>query len=233
MDNSNSAPPPAAGKVLDCVEVTTASPPRYAVIWLHGLGADGHDFEPVVPYLGLPAGTPVRFVFPHAPMRPVTINAGAVMRAWYDITELSTSKGQDEAGIGHSAAKVRQLIEREEERGIAARNIVLAGFSQGGAMALHVGLRFPRTLAGIMALSAYLLFPERLEQECSQANRETPVFMGHGSHDPMLPLMLGREAKNRLEALRWPVEWHTYPIPHSVSPEEITDIGRWLQSRFS
>jgi phospholipase/carboxylesterase len=233
MDNSKSAPHSAAGEMLDCVEVTTAPSPRYAVIWMHGLGADGHDFEPVVPYLGLPADTAVRFVFPHALMRPVTINAGMVMRAWFDVRELSTSKGQDTAGIEHSAAKVRELIERERERGIEPGNIVLAGFSQGGAMALHVGLRYPHSLAGIMALSAFLLFPERLEQECSPANRATPVFMAHGSYDPVLPMSLGQAAKQTLEVGQWPVEWHTYPIPHSVSPEEITDIGRWLQSRFA
>jgi len=233
MDNSNSAAQSAAGKLLECVEVTTASAPRHAVIWMHGLGADGHDFEPVVPYLGLPSDAAVRFVFPHALMRPVTINGGAVMRAWYDITQLSTSKGQDEAGIEHSAVKIAELIEREGERGIAPENIVLAGFSQGGAMALHVGLRYPRRLAGIMALSAYLLYPERLEEACSQANRGTPLFIGHGSYDPMVPLPLGQAARQTLESGGWPVEWHTYPIPHSVSPEEMTDIGRWLQSRLA
>ncbi len=221
------------GELLESVEVTTADKPEFAVIWMHGLGADGHDFEPVIPLLGLPSGTAVRFVFPHALMRPITINGGAVMRAWYDIIEISTSKGQDEAGIRHSAAKIRDLIGNEIRRGIPPANIVLAGFSQGGAMALHVGLRYPEKLAGIMALSAYLMFPQRLRAECSQVNSATPVFIGHGTHDPMLPFTLGQAARAELEQGGWPVEWHSYPIPHSVSQPEIADIGRWLQARFN
>jgi phospholipase/carboxylesterase len=213
MDNSKSAHNTASGKLLEFLEVTTGDNPEYSVIWLHGLGADGHDFEPIVPFLGLKPGTAVRFIFPHALMRPVTVNGGAVMRAWYDIIELSTSRGQDEAGIRHSAEKIRELV-------------------QGGAMALHVGLRYREKLAGIMALSSYLLFPERLNSELSDVNSTTPVFMGHGTQDPVVPYVLGQAAHAALLAGRWPVEWHSYPIPHSVSQPEIADIGRWLQARL-
>lgn len=221
------------GEMLECLEVNTADHPEYSVIWMHGLGADGHDFVPIVPYLGLSPELSVRFVFPHALMRPITINGGAVMRAWYDIKEISTTKGQDEAGVNHSAAKIRALIDREIERGIPASRIVLAGFSQGGAMALHVGLRYPQKLAGIMALSAYLMFPDRLQSEYSPANSTTPVFVAHGSQDPMVPIALGQAVSAVLKEGQWPVEWHSYPIPHSVSQDEISDIGRWLTVCFS
>jgi len=233
MESSNSAQNNEDGSLLDYVEVTTADNPHYSVIWLHGLGADGHDFEPIVPYLGFSPATAVRFIFPHALMRPITVNGGAVMRAWYDIIEISTSKGQDEAGIRHSAGKIRALIEAEIERGIPASRIILAGFSQGGAMALYVGLRYPEKLAGIMALSAYLMFPERLQDECSSANSETPVFVAHGSQDPVVPFFLGQAIRTELETGSWPVEWHSYAIPHSVSQPEIADIGRWMQGCFS
>ena len=233
MDYSNSAHNKNSGELLDYVEVTTADKPSYSVIWLHGLGADGHYFEPIVPFLGLPPGTSVRFIFPHALMRPVTVNGGAVMRAWYDIIEISSSKGQDEPGIRHSADKVRALIDFEISRGIPASRIILAGFSQGGAMALHVGLRYPEKLAGIMALSAYLLFPERLQSEASEANSRTPVFIGHGTHDPVVPFPLGQAVVSALQAGSWPLEWHSYPIPHSVSQPEISDIGGWMQGCFS
>jgi len=232
MDSSKSARETQGGGLLDYVEVTTSDNPSHSVIWLHGLGADGHDFEPIVPYLGLSPRTGVRFIFPHAMMRPVTINGGMVMRAWYDIIEISASRGQDEAGIRHSAGKVRELIQHEVSRGVPASRIILAGFSQGGAMALHVGLRYEQRLAGIMALSAYLLFPERLESEFSKANAETPVFVGHGTQDPVVPLFLGQGVRSALQAGAWPVEWHTYPIPHSVSQPEIGDIGRWMQQRL-
>ena len=232
MESINSAHGTNGVEPLECVEVTTSDKPSYSVIWLHGLGADGHDFEPIVPYLGLPPRTAVRFLFPHALLRPVTVNGGAVMRAWYDIVEISASKGQDEAGIRHSADQVRALIEREVARGIPSSRIILAGFSQGGAMALHVGLRYTQKLAGIMALSAYLLFPERLQSEFSRVNAETPVFVGHGTHDPVVPFFLGQAVRSALQAGSWPVEWHSYPIPHSVSQPEIGDIGRWMQGLF-
>jgi len=237
MNSSNSAHGNGGGKdsseLLDFVELSTHDNPSYSVIWLHGLGADGHDFEPIVPYLGLSPATAVRFIFPHALIRPVTVNGGAVMRAWYDIIEISTSKSQDEAGISHSAGKIEALIASEISRGIPASKIILAGFSQGGAMALHVGLRYPEKLAGIMALSAYLLFPERLQSDHSKANSETPVFVGHGTQDEVVPLFLGEAVRSALQAGSWPVEWHSYPVPHSVSQPEITDIGRWMQGRFS
>lgn len=232
MDSSNSAHDSGSGQLLEYLEVNTADEPEYSVIWMHGLGADGHDFEPIVPYLGLSPGTAVRFIFPHALMRPITINGGAVMRAWYDIIEISVNKGQDEVGIRHSADKVRALIDHEIARGIPASKIVLAGFSQGGAMALHVGLRYPEKLAGIMVLSAYLMFPERLQAELSEANSATPVFVAHGSQDPVIPIALGQAVQSVLQAGKWPVEWHSYPIPHSVSQQEIADIGRWLQGCF-
>jgi phospholipase/carboxylesterase len=232
MNNSKSAGDPVGGALLESVEINTAEKPEYAVIWMHGLGADGHDFGPIVPYLGLPPHLAVRFVFPHALMRPVTINGGAVMRAWYDIIEISANKGQDKAGINHSAEKIRALIANEIKRGIEPSKIVLAGFSQGGAMALHVGLRYEEKLAGIMALSAYLLFAEQLPDECSQANAETPVFIGHGTEDPMVPFAAGQAAASQLKSGKWPVEWHSYPIPHSVSQPEIVDIGRWLMHCF-
>ena len=233
MESSKSARTVDSGELLECIEVNTADSPEYSVIWMHGLGADGHDFEPIVPILGLPPGTGVRFVFPHALRRPITINGGMVMRAWYDIVEISTSRGQDEAGIKHSADKIRALIDREIERGIPASRIVLAGFSQGGAMALHVGLRYPQSLAGIMVLSGYLLFPDRLQTERSETNAATPVFVGHGTQDPMVPIALGQATVSALQTGQWPVEWRNYPIPHSVSQAEIVDVGHWLQGRFS
>jgi phospholipase/carboxylesterase len=233
MNNSNSAHDSESGIRLDTLEVSTSEQPEYSVIWMHGLGADGHDFEPIVPYLGLPHTTAVRFIFPHAPVRPITVNGGAVMRAWYDIIELSTAKGQDEAGIRQSTDAIKALIGREIKRGIPASRIVLAGFSQGGAMALYVGLRYPERLAGIMVLSAYLMYPERLQIEHAEANSATPVFLAHGTEDPVVPFFLGQAARSALATGAWPVEWHSYPIPHSVSPEEIADIGRWLQNRFS
>lgn len=233
MESSKSAHETEDGDLLDCVEVNTGDKPEYSVIWMHGLGADGHDFEPIVPFLGLPPGKAVRFVFPHAMRRPITINGGMVMRAWYDIVQISTTRDQDEAGIRHSADQVQALIDREIARGIPASRIVLAGFSQGGAMALHIGLRYPQTLAGIMVLSGYLLFPERLQAEHSEANSATPVFVGHGTQDPMVPFALGQATVAALEGGQWPLKWHDYPIPHSVSQEEIADVGQWLQVCFS
>ena len=233
MNNSKSAHKPDSEELLEYLEVNTADNPQYSVIWMHGLGADGHDFEPIVPYLGLPPATAVRFIFPHALRRPITINGGMAMRAWYDIIEISTSRGQDEAGIEHSADKIHALIDHEIERGIPAEKVVLAGFSQGGAMALHVGLRYPERLAGIMVLSGYLLFAERLQNERSQANAATAVFVGHGTQDPMVPFAMGQATVAALQHGDWPVEWHSYPIPHSVSPPEITDVGHWLRDCFS
>jgi len=213
--------------LLETLEIETGASPRAAVIWLHGLGADGHDFEPIVPELGLPAAPALRFVFPHAPLQAVTINGGAVMRAWYDVTG---DGRQDAAGIRASQARVEALIARERARGVAARSIVLAGFSQGGAVALQTGLRHPERLAGILALSAYLPLPDTLAQEASEADRDVPIFMSHGTMDPVIPLSWATRSRDHLVALGYAVEWHEYPMPHSVCAEEIADVGRWLRT---
>ena len=203
-----------------------------AIIWLHGLGADGHDFEPIVPELQLPADMNVRFVFPHAPVRPVTINGGMSMRAWYDIISLDRDGPQDEAGIRDSSELLCQLIEREQQRGIACDRIILAGFSQGGAIASHTALRFEHRLAGLMALSTYLPLTETLQREVvtnpQAQDRALPVFMAHGSFDPVLPMALGAGSRDVLGKLGYTVEWHDYPMAHAVCIEEIRDIRAWL-----
>jgi phospholipase/carboxylesterase len=214
-------------KLLERLEVETAPSPTAAVIWMHGLGADGHDFEPIVPELGLPASLAVRFIFPHAPVRPVTLNNGMAMRAWYDILELGGGK-EDGEGLRASQSAVEDLIAQEESRGIAAGRIVLAGFSQGGAIAFQAGLRHPQRLAGIMALSTYLPLAGTVEAEKHAANRDLPIFMAHGSADPMISIGRAQQSRKMLEALGYPVEWHEYPMPHSVCPDEIADIAGWL-----
>ena len=213
----------------DAVEIETGRAPTASVIWLHGLGADGHDFEPIVPELVRPGERALRFVFPHAPVRPVSLNGGYPMRAWYDITALDRGAAQDEAGIRASQQTITTLIRRENERGIATEHIVLAGFSQGGAMALYAGTRYPQKLAGIMGLSCYLLQGARLEAERTPANQSTPVFMAHGSQDTVVAPQLGEEAGRQLQAARYAVEWHVYSMPHSVSPQEVADVGAWLR----
>lgn len=218
--------------MLETVEISTGEEPAGSVIWLHGLGADGRDFEPVVPELRLPQDLPLRFVFPHAPVRPVTINAGMRMRAWYDIVAIDRSARQDEEGIRASAAATVELIERERQRGIAAERIVLAGFSQGGAIAIHAALRYPERLAGLVALSTWMPLGETLAGEASAANRDLPVFMAHGRQDPMVPVGLGEQTREALSAAGYPVEWHTYEMPHAVCSAEIADISAWLQARF-
>lgn len=217
---------------LETVEITSGPNPTASVIWLHGLGADGHDFEPLVPYLAWPGAPAIRYVFPHAPVRPVTLNGGMPMRAWYDILSLDGERGHDREGVGQSIRQVYALLEREEERGIAADRIILAGFSQGGAIALQVGLRCPRRLAGLIGLSTYLVFASELQDSLNEANRKTPVFLAHGTIDPMVLPAMGEAARKQLVALGLPVEWHTYPMPHSVCPEEISDIAGWLRIRF-
>ena len=212
--------------VLDAVEIETGVEPRLAVVWMHGLGADGHDFEPIVPELRM--RSPARFVFPHAPPRPITINGGMAMRAWYDIAGFGPGVAEDAAGIHLSAVAVTRLIEREIARGIPAARIVVAGFSQGGAIALHTALREPRRLAGVLALSTYLPLASTLEAERSVENREVPIFMAHGSADPIVPLALGDASRRVLEHLRYTVDWRVYPMPHSVCAEEIVAIGAWL-----
>ncbi len=214
--------------LLNAETVTTSDSCTASVIWLHGLGADGHDFVPVVPELGLSASLGVRFVFPHSDVRPVTLNGGMSMPAWYDIKSLDRHGRADEAGIRQSQGQIEQLIARENARGIPTSRIVVAGFSQGGAVALQVGLRHADKLAGVMVLSSYLTLEDSLEAELSDANRDTPVFMAHGTHDPMVGLELGTQSRDVLVSLGIEVEWHDYPMAHQVCLEELQDIGRWL-----
>jgi phospholipase/carboxylesterase len=206
-------------------------PPERAdasIVFLHGLGADGHDFEPIVPELGLERVRTWRFVFPHAPRIPVTVNGGMMMRAWYDIADVAIERRTNPDHVRRSARIAEALIEQEVAAGIAPERIVLAGFSQGGAIALHAGLRHRHRLAGILALSAYLPLAETLAAEASAANREIPIFLGHGSQDPVVPLALSARARDAMTRLGYVIEVHTYPMPHSVCPEEIRDISDWL-----
>ncbi|OGA39173.1 MAG: carboxylesterase [Betaproteobacteria bacterium RIFCSPLOWO2_12_FULL_68_19] len=214
-------------QVLEAIEIETGPKPAAAVIWLHGLGADGHDFGPIVPQLGLPRAMAVRFVFPHAPQRPVTINMGMRMRAWYDIFQLGGGP-EDEPGIRGSQGLLENLISREMEKGMPHDRIVLAGFSQGGAIALHTGLRHPEPLAGVLALSTYLPLSKTLEKERAAANSRLPVFMAHGAYDDMIPIDRALRSRDALQALGYRVEWREYPMPHSVCPEEIADIAAFL-----
>jgi len=217
--------------LLKCVEVETGGVVRAAVVWMHGLGADGHDFEPIVPHLGL-AGRGVRFVFPHAPRRAVSINMGLLMPAWYDIRGFAPGSGTDESGIAVSAGQIEALVAREKERGVPAARLVLAGFSQGGVIALHVGLRHAERLAGIMALSTYLPEVSGRAATLSAVNAGLPIFQAHGTDDPMIPIVGGERARDHLIALGYPVEFHAYPMEHTVAPEEIADIGAWLRDRL-
>jgi phospholipase/carboxylesterase len=221
----------------ETVEIETGPNPTRSVIWLHGLGADGHDFEPIVPELRLPEDIAVRFVFPHAPVQPVTINGGMSMRAWYDILTLDRDGAVDETGIRESGQRLEALLQREQARGITADNIVVAGFSQGGAIALHTALRYPQKLAGLMALSTYLPLQDSFNDEVlndpAAVNRELPVFMAHGSFDPVLPMTLGRGSADLLQENGYRVEWHDYAMAHAVCAEEIEDIRGWLLSIFT
>ena len=219
--------------MLDCVEVQTGSAPTAAVVWMHGLGADGHDFAGIVPLLRLPEGRAVRFVFPHAPPRPVSINQGHVMRAWYDIRDEAGSRVPDEAGIREAHEHIEALIRREKTRGVPAAAIVLAGFSQGGSIALHTGLRHPERLAGIVALSCFLPMADTVAAEASPANRDVPIFLAHGLHDAVIPIDRGRRSRDRLAARGYRVDWREYPMPHTVCPEEVEDIGGWLARAWS
>ena len=209
---------------MQAVEINSGPNPRTSVIWLHGLGADGHDFEPIVPELEL--DQPVRFVFPHAPVRPVTINQGMRMRAWYDILQFGPGP-EDETGVRASQQLVEEMIAAEKARGIG--KIVLAGFSQGGAIVLQTALRHSERLAGVLALSTYLPLHRTLETERSAANREVPIFMAHGQYDDVIPLQRAEQSKQLLERLGYKVQWRTYPMPHSVCPEEIADISAFLR----
>jgi len=215
-------------ETLPSIEIETKPKPSHAVIWLHGLGADGNDFVPVVKELKLPP-LGIRFVFPHAPMRPVTINDGFVMRAWYDIAYQELAFKEDERGLRESQKLIEDLIARENARGIPSGRILLAGFSQGGVMTLQVGLRQPKRLAGLMALSSYLPMSPMVEVERNAASNTVPIFMGHGIADNIVPLALGTMSRDTLIKLDYPVEWHQYPMPHSVCAEELAHIGAWLK----
>jgi len=215
-------------KPLETVTVETGPNPVFTIIWMHGLGADGHDFEPLVPEL-LEGSTPtLRFVFPHAPVRPVTINNGYQMRAWYDIIGIDRRSAEDFKGIAESADSIGGLIHREHARGINSDHIVLAGFSQGGAMALHLATRHPDKFAGVIALSCYLPLAREFAKLRNTANQSTPLFMAHGTQDPVVPYMLADESRLLLEGAGYAVEWHDYPMPHSLCEPEVADLRDWL-----
>ena len=219
----------SATPVLPCVEIETGAQPTHAVIWLHGLGADGHDFEPVVDAFDPDAFPATRFVFPHAPTRAVTINGGYVMRAWYDILSVDFSqRREDPKGVRESAAQVEALIARENARGIPDANIVIAGFSQGGAIALHTALRHPRRLAGVLALSTYLPLADTLAAEASAANRDVPIFMAHGRDDGVIPCDFAKRSFEQLDAAGYPISWQVYFVEHGLVMEEIRDVEGWL-----
>ncbi|WP_426690636.1 alpha/beta hydrolase [Rhodanobacter ginsengiterrae] len=218
---------------LPAIEHETAANPTHSILWLHGLGADGNDFAPIVPELVDPAWPALRFVFPHAPVRPVTINNGMSMRAWYDIVGFDLQSRQDEAGIRSSIASIEALIAREQARGVPSERIFLAGFSQGGAIALSAGVRHAEKLAGIVALSAYLPISATVAAERHAANAATPIFWGHGTADPVVLLQRGLDSRDALQALGYPLEWHTYPMAHAVCAEEIGDLRHWLGQRLA
>ena len=216
--------------ILPHITLDTAPSPRHSIIWLHGLGADGGDFVPVAEEMNLPVA--VRYIFPHAPEQPVTINGGCIMRSWYDIVATDIGSEQDAAGVRDSQAEIEKLIAREKARGILPANIFLAGFSQGGAIALHTGLRHAERLGGILALSTYLPLSGTLKEEASIAAKDTPVFMAHGRSDPIVPYALGRSSEEILRQQGYQIEWHEYAMPHSVCQEEIRDIEVWLTQRL-
>lgn len=219
--------------MLDTIERVTAPNPTWSILWLHGLGADGSDFVSIVPELLRPRWPALRFVFPHAPVRPVTLNGGMRMRAWYDIRDLELNSRADETGVRESIAQVDELVARENESGIASDHIILAGFSQGGAIALTSALRREQAFGGVLALSTYLPLGDSNAREATAAGKRTPVFMGHGTQDPMVRPEWGQASRDALRALGVPVEWRTYPMPHSVCAEEVRDIAEWLSARFA
>jgi len=218
--------------LLDSVEINPAGTPRACIIWLHGLGADGHDFEALVPQLDVVETLGVRVVLPHALRRPVTINGGIVMPAWYDILAPDFTRGQDSAGVHASEQQLQALIRREIDSGIPAAQILLAGFSQGGAIALYTGLRYPQPLAGILALSTYLPLADSLVTAAAAANRAVPIMMAHGTQDPVVPLSLAMQSRELLQQQGYRVAWHSYPMQHAVCPEELRDIRDWLVQRL-
>jgi len=216
-------------EILESIIIEPKGVPEAAVIWLHGLGADGYDFEPIVPELGLPDDAAIKFIFPHAPKIPVTVNDGYVMRAWYDIAATDLGEQQDVEGIKRSQQQINSLIEAEITQGIPADKIVLAGFSQGGAIILQAGLRFPQRLAGIMVLSSYVPLAETLAEEKHSTNQGVPIFYAHGEDDDIIPISFAKQSRDLLLAQGYKVEWNSYAMPHSVVPDEIDAIGVWLQ----
>lgn len=218
--------------LLPFVDIKPNGPVRAAVVWLHGLGDSGHGFAPIVPELRLPADAGIRFLFPHAPERPVTVNGGMRMRAWYDIKTMDLAHRADEAGVRESAAAVQQLLDKLIADGLSSEQIVLAGFSQGGVIALHLLPRLPYKLAGVLALSTYLCAPDKLAPEATTHNKATPVFVGHGNQDPVVPMAAGQQAYHALKNLGFNVSWHDYRMPHSVCAQEVADISSFLQRRL-
>jgi len=218
--------------LLPTVETETTSAPDHAVIWMHGLGADGNDFVPIINEFKLSTQIGIRFVFPHAPMKPVTINNGYVMRAWYDITGAKFDSAEDETGIRETHQAIDALIDNELQRGIAANKIVLAGFSQGGAIALHTGLRQKNKLAGILALSCYLPLADTMPAESQSVNATIPIFMAHGLHDAVVPMSLAATSRDKLRHANYSLEWHEYPMDHTVCLQEIQDMDNWLHNIF-
>src|SRR3990167_10276545 len=214
---------------LHFIEIEPAVPAQHTIIWLHGLGADGNDFVPIVSELQLPPHHTIRFIFPHAPIMPVTLNNGYEMRAWYDIYSLNNNHRVDKKGIAQSVAAVTELIEAEITRGIPSKNILLAGFSQGAAIAITTGIRYPQTLAGIIALSGYLPLAEATLEQASHANRHIPIFIAHGTEDSVVPYFAGKAAETLLQQAGYAISWHSYPMPHSVCAEEIRDLAEWIK----
>lgn len=221
-------------KLLPTTEIETGESPEYVIIWLHGLGADGNDFVPIIDQLNLPLDKSIRFVFPHAPEQPITVNNGYIMRAWYDIKDSNfNTDDEDELGIRHSQEEIEALIEREVENGVATERIIVAGFSQGGVIALQVGLRYVKSLAGILALSCYLSLSESLAVEVNRRNLAIPIFMAHGVDDDVIPLSYAAKSREMIKAIGYMPEWHDYPMTHSVCYQELHDISRWIQGAFS
>lgn len=218
---------------LECIEMETGPNPTHAVIWLHGLGADGNDFAPIVPELPLEGAPNIRFIFPHAPVQPVTINMGMSMRAWYDIYTPDLVRREDDAGIRKSESAIKALVARENVRGIDTDKIILAGFSQGCAMTLHTGLRLDEKLAGMVCLSGYLPLMDSIHDQRHSANQETDIFMAHGTVDPVVDISRGQKTHEILTELGYKVDWHEYPMPHSVHPQEVVDIGNFIIKCFS
>jgi len=214
---------------LETIVKQTGNNPKLVIIWMHGLGADGNDFAPVVPQFNIP-NLPIKFIFPHAPKIPVTINGGMVMRAWYDITMMDIGKHADKQGVMGSAKLIKELIQEQITQGFSHEQIILAGFSQGSAMALHLATTLSDKVAGVIALSGYLPVPESLSQK---ANITTPFFMGHGTQDPVVPFTLGTKSKEQLEQFGYKINWNSYPIQHGVSMDEINDIKQWLIKTFA